>query len=254
MMRSKLFQMFDLEAADNEAFQRDVAVLADVTQEQLVAFLRAVPRVSAVATDTERVQLLEELGAATDRSPVEVAYILRALQLFLTGFLDEKTGADTPEDLAADLREVGILEKAQATTLAMLLRDVREFAPQSRAALEASTAVHRVLPNVAGFHTSVELRAILEREFEPGTLVVEYKPDIRDAAPIVSVRLILDAGPVQDVCFQLTKDGAKRIADTLLAAAVTLDEFERRFQAAKDLSRIRASSTEAAGARAESQA
>jgi len=254
MMRSKLFQMFDLVAPDNEAFLRDVDVLAQLSEEQLTTFLEAVPRLSALATDAQQVQLIEEVGNATGRAAVEVAYILRALQLFMTGFLDEKTASDTPEDLVADLREADAVAPEAAENLQRLLIKIREFAPQSRDALEASTAVHRVLPNVAGFHTSVELRAILKREFDAGTPVAEYKPDIRDAAPIVSVRLMLDGGPAQDVCFQLTKDGARRIADTLLAAAITLDEFERLFRKTQDLNTMRAPSTEAhATVRAESE-
>lgn len=253
-MRSRLFQMFDLGAPENDAFHRDVEVLAGLSDEHLPAFLQAVPRLSELSTDAEQVQIIEGVTTATGQSPVDVAYVMRALQLFLTGFLDEKTAGDTPADIAADLAQVGILESDAAANLERLLAQVQAYAPQSRAAFEASAAVHRVLPNMTAFNTSVELRAILEHEYEPGTPLADYQPAIRDVAPIVSVRLTLDTGPGQDICFQLPKDGARRIADALHAAALTLEAFEKHFREAEELNRMRASSTEArAGARAESQ-
>jgi hypothetical protein len=241
-MRSRLFQTFDLDAPENDAFHRDVEVLAALPEDQLPAFLHAVPRLSALATDSEQLQLIDEVTGSTSRSPVDVAYILRALQLFLTGFLDEKTASDAPADIAADLVEANILDREPAANLERLLAHVRTYAPQSRAVFEASTAVHRVLPNITGFHTSVELRAILEREYEAGTPVAEYQPAIRDAVPIVSVRLTMDSGPAQDVCFQLTKNGARRIADALHAAAMTLDAFEKQFRETAEAAKGRAAS------------
>lgn len=100
---------------------------------------------------------------------------------------------DTPQVIAADLLElVKGTEVNTATVHELVKLVIDDVAPRLRSLSEEKRYVAGVLPTLAAYATTVELRAQLERPFRAGDDPDTYEPSVAKLIPIASIRLRTD--------------------------------------------------------------
>ncbi len=100
---------------------------------------------------------------------------------------------DPPQVIAADLLELvdgAAVNTAMVHELVKLVID--DVAPRLRSLSEEKRNVAGVLPTLAAYATTVELRAQLERSFRAGDDPDTYEPSVAKLIPIASIRLRTD--------------------------------------------------------------
>lgn len=226
MLKSKLFRSFDLEDDIGKALRTDIALLARLDEPSRQALLDELVNVHTASTHEDRLQLIEGIAAKTPLSVVDVAHAYRPLVLLLETFVTH--GADNSVELIGeDLRTTELSNEGTHETLVRTVTRVREIASQASARIERAVASYQVLPNLRTIQASVELRAIVDEEYDSSFSVEEYAPTVRDTAGIVSVRLQLDAGPTPDVFFQATPEVVAVLVHRLSAALKELGALTR---------------------------
>ncbi len=225
MARSRFFQFFDPTDPENAEFKRDVQLLAGLEPPQLDAVRSAVADFATASDPSTQLVIVERVASETGLPQVSVVRARWCLRAFLLAFMRPQLADESAESVAADLLESDYIPPEAESRVAGILGEVHDdVLPVARRALEEVSAGRGVLPFLQGCETTVELRGIFDRQYEPAMDVSSYEPAIRNVTGIVSLHLSLDAG-AKDVYFQADARGLRSLINELEAALKSLDRL-----------------------------
>jgi len=218
-MRSALFNRMDVDDERNKGLSRSLSVFLGLSPDQQEACVDLLAEAVFAETGQLAESVVDKLRDRTQLTGTTAAQVLDMLRFFVEHMIDPHTAADTGEDWAEDLRDVGLLTSSQAETLVERLRAVRTTVlPQVRDEFVSRRAAAGVLPCFTGAGTTVELRAVVEGHYRWDTPVDDYVPKVVGVVPVVSVHLGLDVGTPKDVYFQMDLGDIRRLIGTLVGA------------------------------------
>lgn len=219
-IKSRLIRSLDLSEDGENAFKRDVSVVLGLSPEAQKLVAGDIMTLARYRTRAEQQPIIRKMEAATGLSVPELNRAINVLMLFISAFNEDDLKGDKPEDWADDLEAIGCLGvRAHFLELIGYLRknlsgEYHEFAQETAEAVG-------VMPFFAGISSTVELRAILEKEYEKGTDVSNYEPVIARTIPIVSVAINVDSGMLKRFMFQARPKDLEYVIRELQAAVKT---------------------------------
>lgn len=220
-MKSNLFSSFNPKDKDNDAFIDDVKRLMETNEAQRNLLLQVFPQLYREESLPKREPLIKNLIQKTglNRLAISSAY---ALISFMVSQLDNEkinAAADSPESWTDDLISLGILEPGLAPTFTDFMRALKQQAEKELLAIRKERVYGAgILPSLAGVGTTVELRGIFDKDYDPGTPVAEYAPQMRGVTPIISIAIFVSRGYPLEFMFQATPHDVDILIGALEAA------------------------------------
>lgn len=217
-MRTRAFGSFDPEIEANRQFKKDLELLLAMNDPDIGECLGRVHAYTFAPSDDAKTAVVEALSADLHRSFPDCAAILRILRYLARLLSDEDSRTDSAADWAADLQELRVVSEDKASAVIQLVERIRaSVLPEFEKARRQQTYASGVLPYLASFGSSVELRAVLPKEYNLKDRVEDYRPEVTGLVPIASVLIRVDSGPIKSLAFQ--------------ASAEHLGAFVRKLQA-----------------------
>jgi len=226
-MKSKLFERFDPNDAKNDQFKRDARQLLTLTDAQRAACIEALPDFLLANTEAETRSLLEKLQAATECSAVVLQRIVSVLEFLSKAMRDDETRADTAPQWGEDLAELGVISRAELAAFVSAVESLGRGVRSVEAELERRRYATGVLPSLTSLGVTVELRAVQEHKYRWGTLLSEYKPQIVDVVPPVSIHVGTNVEEHGDLYFQANERELGLMIDTLTSARMDIEALRK---------------------------
>ncbi len=221
----------DFDPSDREEFVHDLKILLALEGQDLDIVLETMDELASAASESELERVRARVYERVRRPAYRIDAALDVAQ-FLMGQLamlvTEQTGADPGAEAAAwpdELLADESIDEADAASLRRLvprlLARVGHYARREKRRRYAAG----VFPSVTSIGTTVELRAVLQRDFELGEAPTSYAPVIEGLVPIVSVSLTL--GEDEVVRFQMEPRMLGHVIDALRAAQTAAEQLRQ---------------------------
>lgn len=194
----------------DEAVLRLTDSMPTITELQIQGRLR--PFVAALLRDLS-------LSVNTGRSLIDHFCIP-----LLDSFSSPRGRGDEPQVLAESLIKKKLIHAQHTTRLVAVLKRLKELAPSIR---EVSRRGETAISPMATFEnawSSVELRAILDREWLGVEDPTTYEPQVTSLIPIASIMVETDD---EDFAFQCTEDGLAMLMSAVMAAQRKMHALNR---------------------------
>jgi hypothetical protein len=231
-MNSRLFSTFDFLNPDNEGFIRDIKKASSISGEELSILLPFFIELKKAKTKLDEEELFNELEQKVVL-PLSLINDVFSLANFLLKIIkdDEKILNDSISDWNNDLVDNNIIEIQNSKNLEVFFSFLREnIYPKFKETVNKAHYENGVLPAIQSIGTTIEVRAVLEKELELGGDIDEYNPNIIDTVPIVSIKIGLDSGIINEICFQATLKDLDYIIGELQGAKKGLNLFIKKLQ------------------------
>jgi hypothetical protein len=167
-------------------------------------------------TETEAIETLREEWSL---SPIEMKAVFGIGSFFLQE-MDEK---DTISDIMADLKTVSAVDPKKLSKLEpfinSLLVEIKTDFPSERIAISTQKSGLKILKGITHL---VDLRTVVSNLIKSGEDVKKYKPIVKSLVPVIILRLRLSDDDI--FIFQMDRNTAEKLKDTLEAAQKELDE------------------------------
>ena len=218
-MKSTLFSRFDLTDEENKFFVEAMEKVLSNNRDGLLKIIQRLPEMQTLTSRQERINVCEELS---DELGVEFSTVNSAINVFnffASNLIKNEFKDDTAEQIVDDLISLNKLKKDKKDLLQEILELIIKESKNSllRANAERKSKLG-VLPSFTGISTSVELRAIIEREIDVKESLDEYLPILLGYIPIVSISIHSDDENNSNYFLQATIDETKLIIRELQAA------------------------------------
>jgi hypothetical protein len=234
-MKTRFFADFDPNLEQNKAFVRDLQHLLRLSPENRGYFYKAILDSTRTFSSRQDEEILETLAQDTKQARPHVDFAFHALMFLANRLTRDEFKMDTPDGLAEDLRDLGVIQADEAKPVAQVIAHAKsELFPEYKKIAVARAYAGGVLPSLRSIGTTVELRPVIEPYFRLGMRPEEYKPKIVDQVPVISVHLAVDSGPVKEFVFQTSPDELEAIVQRLQATLMDLHLLEKRFPAPQD--------------------
>jgi hypothetical protein len=223
-MKSRLLKSIDLtQEATQKRLTADFSLALKLPPDAQKVVAAEIVNLASKRTRAEQKPIVAKLESVTKLSVPELNRVISVMGLFLTAFNDEDFAADTPEAWADDLQDNGVIDAGERGKLLDLLAHLRSNVSSDILQLgqEKGTAIG-VFPFLNGVTATVEVRAVLEKRFEPGTDVSDYQPKVVRAVPVISIAISADSGNPGTFTIQADPQGVQLFIDELEAALKTV--------------------------------
>lgn len=229
-MKSLLFAAIDPNLEENKHFARDLRVLLRLSPQDRDLFSRAMLDISRTFSKVQDKEIIERLAQDTKLGLPDVNFALGALSFLVIYLSRDEFQEDAPDDLAEDLRDLGVVKADQAQQVAQIITHIKDrVIPQYKKIKQTRTTAGGVLPCLRSLGTTVELRPIIEPTFKFGMSLKKYEPKIVNQVTVVSVHLSVDSGPVKEFVFQVLPDELEIVIKQLQVALMNVEVLEKRF-------------------------
>lgn len=199
-MKSKLFAEFD--PRETQDFERDLkrALTLSPTQAQIVAGEAA--EFFLARTERTRDALANDISRKSNAPLTDVRSALKVFTFFLRMLTQDKFSSDRPEDLFDDLLDSEFVSSEHRTSFITAIETIKIVAVSSIEDINRARTGAGITPSLELAETTVELRGVIKPDFEVGDKADMYEPRLLGFVPVVSVRIQLDRGQPNDICFQ----------------------------------------------------
>jgi hypothetical protein len=229
-MKSKIFKRVELKE-DNEEFKRDLLRFIIVKEEKLNIIFQTLIEYQQSLSTKQKMDLINKVGEkeSPDLNPMIIGSCLSILDFIAQQYKDEEMGdlSKDIDNLANDLLELKVIDESQAPIFIKRMNlykdNILPVYLENMKKIEYSIGV---LPSMASFSTTVELRAILRNEFYIGMESDKYNPIIIGLAPVASVSIDLNQSSIEKISFQMTKKEIKAFIERLNAAYKIIGKLE----------------------------
>lgn len=226
-IQTRLFQEFDPTSSGNELFVRDLKRLLELSPATLDLVFSRLPQILVSRTTEGTQDLLQQLTDQVNESGINVRGAINALSFFASRLARSKFEADSPRDLAADLRTLKLIDQQQQEVLETALARLHgEILPSYKTDAYRQQVSAGVGPSFSGLGATVELRAIQEKRYEPTQSVSEYEPDIRDVVGVASIVITTNDPQQSRFFFQADAEELELIINALKATQMDLRALE----------------------------
>lgn len=238
-LQSRLFRDFDVDSDRNSQFKRDLPRLFALSNQTIALCLERLHELELEPTAPIFGKILREIDAATPDDPLlDIKRGIFCLRFFLGQMQDEDIRDDTPESWLRDLQSLGLVSEEESTGEAQRfsfvinhLRD--EVLPLVEPRGREFRARRGVLPCYSGMDTTVEVRAVVKKDYDSSMVIGDYRPEILGHVGIVSIVIKVDVGKDRNFYFQADRDQLHRIKNYLSAALAKLDALEQQIRGSK---------------------
>jgi hypothetical protein len=234
-MKTIFFADFDPTLEQNKDFVRDLQYILKLSPENRGQFYKAILDSIMAFNQMKKEEILEKLAQDTKIARPHVDFALHALGFLAKRLSRDEFQKDSPNDLAEDLRDLGVIQADEAKAVAQVISHVKsELLPEYKKISIAQAYSGGVLPSLRSIGTTVELRPVIEPYFRLGMRPEEYKPKIINQVFVISVLLTVDSGPVKEFVFQTSPDELEAIVRRLEGTLIDLHLLEKQFPALED--------------------
>lgn len=230
-MKSQLFRQFDPSDSDNADFKKMLAATLRIDEQTLMLLLEMLPELFSKNTGQDITKVATEMERRSGLPRVEIQKPLNLATFFVRVMgKHEEIRVESPELWIEDLLSRKIIKRSEAPRFLRFVTALKEKTfPKIEALSKAGEADVGVLPTLAGITTSVELRAVLRKDFELGDDPSKYVPEIEEVRPIVSVSIRLDSGTPSTFAFQSAPQHLEYLISQLQAAQKASRELAKRY-------------------------
>lgn len=202
-MKSVLFRRFDLKHDLENRFVDDLADLLSLSPEDWASVVDALPALVAARTPEEQRPVIDGVEDATGIPVVQLSRICKQAQFFLSAYHTDDIRDESPSLWAEDLKDAKILRAEDVARFIDFMSVLKMKALEPIESLQRRRSAEAgVLPSMTGSGTTVELRGVFEERYKYGRSVEEYAPKLTGMAPIISVAITVDSGPLKTLAFQ----------------------------------------------------
>ena len=219
-MKTKTFE--DFKATD--AFERDLKVAEDATEEELISA-------------TRWFQSIDDFTDIGDEKYQELTKIMRGKKSLADSFTSVVTfllkeghvNDDKVEDLLEDLAEMKLLKSEATEKLRNFLHSIWSRYDAMRIAANRSILPKRANWTVHTIGSVSNLRPVILNEYQLGTDKLEtYEPKIEGWVGVASVRMFLTKEDKTEIVdFDLNKTALDKMIEMLQCAKIELAELEK---------------------------
>jgi len=234
-MKTIFFADFDPNLEKNKGFIRDLQELLGLSLENRGHFYKAILDSIRAFSQMQKEEILEKLAQETKITRPHLDFAFHALRFLADRLSSDECQRDMPDDLAEDLRDLGVIQADEAKEVAQVISHIKsELLSEYKKISITQAYVGGVLPTLRSIGTTVELRPVIEPKFRLGMHPEEYKPNIIDQVFVISVHIAVDSGPVKEFIFQTSPDELKAIVRRLQGTLIDLHLLEKRFPTPED--------------------
>jgi len=206
-MKTRLFSTFDVQHENNKGFLDDLRKIKSLSKEKLSVLINSFPEFKDISIKIEKRKFFDDLQKKTDLSYNIISSVFDVTNFFLKRIdNDERILDDNILDWITELVDYKAFEKEYANIYELYFTLLREdIYPKFKQITSKTYYESGVLPSIKSIGTTLEMRAILDREIELGENVENYNPRIIDIVPIVSIKIGLDSGVPDEISFQVSQ-------------------------------------------------
>lgn len=216
-MKTKLFSG----GLVSEEFSEHLDTIANVdfSGKRLDVLSKNISRWLLASESKTETEALETLRKEWSLSPKEMKAVFGIGSFFLQE-MDEK---DTISDIMADLKTVSAVDPKKLSKLEpfvnSLLVEIKTDFSNERIATSTQKSGLKILKAITHL---VDLRTVVSNLIKSGEDVKKYKPIVKSLVPVIILRLRLSDDDI--FIFQMDRNTAEKLKDTLEAAQKELDE------------------------------
>jgi hypothetical protein len=199
-MKSKLFAEFD--PRETPDFERDLRRALTLSPSLAQTIAGEAGEFFLTRTERTRDALAHDISRKTTVPLTDVRAALKVFAFFLRMLTQDKFSSDRPEDLFDDLLDSEFVVREHRATFISAIETVKMVALASIEDINRARTGAGITPSLELAETTVELRGVIKPDFEVGDRAETYEPRIMGFVPVVSVRIQLDRGQPNDICFQ----------------------------------------------------
>jgi hypothetical protein len=218
-MKSILFSRFDINQDSNSSFISDFQESMKVSEEGLIKIVDHLPKILSCSTDFQKKNGLLEIEQEIGIDIIKIDVCINVLYFFVKQMQNEDLEKDSFQLWAEDIKEISGITTEQEKKFENVLTVIKNKYLDS---IERESAINRskngVLPCFKSISTTVELRAVLENEYQWKDPVENFSPKIIELIPIISVSLHTDSHTEDHYYFQIPVDDLDLVIKELLSA------------------------------------
>lgn len=218
-LKTTLFSRVDV--VRNDEFKKDIQLLLKLKEDGIYKTINNIcNKITDNLEDFDVISLIDQISVDCKISFDDSKDILSMLDFFINalganGFAQN----DSEEDLAQDLLSVKIITADQESKLLNILKNIKsntgsEFATRKNEQRYRETGI----PRIEYINSTVELKAVLNEEYEKNIDLSNYNPEILSLIPTATLELILtDGAPIKNIYLQLDEKSIRRVINNLSA-------------------------------------
>ncbi len=221
--KSKAFAVNQLNDEGLRALKDDAEIICKVGKANFPQIIQSVKEVILAKTEKDELAIQERMissGLVQNLQTAMSAY--RLILYFFKIFNNDSTKNDSPEMIACDLISLG-LKADESANVEILLGLIKQEIKWYDEHILKNTFERGLFPNLQSMGTTVELRAVFNREIEGNEKVEEYKKEVKldknyPVIPIISIAITLDSGTPSRFVFQASPEGVEKFIERLKAS------------------------------------
>jgi hypothetical protein len=231
--QSNLFKEGFIKDEQIETFKNDLLNINSLESSNLENLIQVAFNIRFATTKQKEQELAnsaEKEGIIEDTEKLDSLY--RFVNYFFEVFSEEKKY--THEIIFNDLSIKFDLNKSQFVNIKSVLEILKKKTPQYESEKRKMRYERGVFPNLKGFNTTVELRAIFNKELEIGESFNSYIENVKideenPVVAIISVAISLDSEKANNLFFQTSPEHLKLLVEELKAAIYKSELLEEKF-------------------------
>jgi len=227
-MKSELFSKFDLHNPDNYPFFEDLTDTFALSEETILKIVSKLSQYIQSRSSGLKRKLAESISEELKLQSTQILNSMDVLYFLFAQPKNHEIEKDTPEIWASDLLNAGFLTQDNKDLFIKIIKEMNSTFYQELNR-ERLLLISRkgIFPSIRRFDTTVELRAVIEKEYHWEEKVSDFNPNIIGLVPIISCSLSTDVEENCHYYFQVDTEEALFIINQLQSAlkiAKTLQE------------------------------
>jgi len=229
-MKSILFRAsFDNVNSDSaKSFARDLHKALDLNENDRKACLRILGSIHLARTDSQKKQILDQLVIECQKDLIDLSSVLSIMNFILKALISKEIPQSDSDYWGEDLEEIGWIDGNSRSVFESLLKEIKSVPlNEIKKQIELRRTASGVLPSFTGCSITVEIRPVKKDIYRWGTPINEYKPEIIDVTPVVSISIGVDVENTDDFFFQADEEEIDHLINALQAAKIDLLAFQK---------------------------
>jgi hypothetical protein len=219
MIKTHLAKQFNANPVLQKRFKEDLQVIFSLSQDKRSAILNEYLQFSSKFYNPQGSFSLTKLGEKYSEDPVCIHTFLNLSAFFAEAILENLD--DSIDEIAKDIFDLQIITHENIVDFKKFLENIKDKAQEINSSTKRQKEQVGILPFYTSIDTTVELRTLLETEYDCGEKIEEFSPKISELIPVITCRVRVDSGLQREFFFQTSIDSLTELIDCLIAAKKT---------------------------------
>lgn len=222
--RSRTFGYTQMKKDELAALASDANLLLGLGEEKHPSIVELSKNLIEAKTTEDELRIYEQAMPEIVHNRQMGMSAHRFCYFFFRIFISDDSKEDTPEELASDLRQLGVGSDPNKPDpkITKLIELIKQESPWFKEFRLKNTYKKGLFPCIESTGSTVELRGVFNREMRKGEKIEGYSKDVgfdsEKLVPVISISITLDSGDPNRFVFQGSPDDIESLIERLKAA------------------------------------